>query len=97
MVVLVVDLADDLLQDVLHGDNAGRTPVLVDYHSQVPTVFAEIPKKVVKVTGLRNGQYVAHQLTERHPVSGPGGSGQQRLDVHHPNHMVQVAVEDRKA
>ena len=60
-------------------------------------MFAEISKEIVEVTGFRNGKHATHQLTERHPVSSLGGSGKQRFDVHHPDHMVQVAVENRKA
>ena len=41
-VVLVEDLADDLLGDVLEGDDAGEAPVLVDDDGQLPVVGTDL-------------------------------------------------------
>ncbi len=46
-VMLVFDVADELFHDVLHGENAGRAPVLVHHHSKVATAADEFSQDVL--------------------------------------------------
>ena len=59
-VVLVVDLADELLDQVLQGDDAGRAAVLVDDDRQVVALAAHL------------GQRRQHALARRQPLHRRG-------------------------
>ena len=51
-VVLVGDLADDLLEDVLDGDDAGGAAVLVDDDGDVPALRLHLAQQVVDRLGV---------------------------------------------
>ena len=52
LVELVVDVAHNLLQQVLHGDNALGAAVLVHHHSDVHLLLLHLFKEVVGLHGL---------------------------------------------
>ncbi|RAO51937.1 hypothetical protein ONO86_01975 [Micromonospora noduli] len=93
-VVLVVDLADQLLDEVLQGDDPGRAAVLVDHHREVLTLPAHL------------GQRGEHPFAAREPLHLPGqlADGDARVgvraqqyvtEVHEADHVVVRAVGDR--
>jgi hypothetical protein len=51
-VELVLDLADDLLEHVLDGDQPGDAAELVDHDRQVVAVAAELAQQVVEALAL---------------------------------------------
>ena len=61
-VVLVGDLADDLLEDVLDGDQARGAAVLVDDDGEVGLVALHLAQQVVDRLALGHEGHRAHQL-----------------------------------
>ncbi len=61
-VVLVGDLADDLLQDVLDRDDAGGSAVLVHDHREMAPVALHLAQQIVDVLGLGDEDGDPHQL-----------------------------------
>ncbi len=51
-VKLVFDVADDLLQHVLNGDEAGNTPKFIDHQRHVIARVAEFAQQVVQAFAL---------------------------------------------
>ena len=60
-VVLVGDLADDLLEDVLDGDQAGRAAVLVDDDREVALVALHLAQQVVDRLALGHEVHRPHR------------------------------------
>jgi hypothetical protein len=96
-VVLVVDLADDLLEDVLERDDASGAPVLVDDDGEVAADPPQLGQEVGEVARLRHDERRHHQpldevgaaLLVRHAVDV--------LDVDHAAHVVEVGAHHREA
>ena len=70
-VVLVGDLADDLLEDVLDGDQAGGAAVLVDHDHQVRAGGLHLGQQVVDRLGLRTK--VASRISSTTGTASAGG------------------------
>ena len=63
-VVLVLDLADDLLDHVLHGDQAGGAAVLVDHDGHVPLGDLHLVQQLVDRLRLGHVDRRPHQLAQ---------------------------------
>ena len=67
-VVLVEHLADDLLDEVLEGDDAGRAAVLVDDDGHLIPARAQLRDERVEVHGLGHAQRLGRDRGRRaHP------------------------------
>ena len=64
-IVLVVDLTDDLLEDVLEGDDAGGAAVLVDDHREVGADPTQVGEEVGQVSRLRHDEGRRHDRGDR--------------------------------
>ncbi len=64
-VVLVVDLADDLLEDVLERDDPGRAAVLVDHDREVAPDAPQVGEQVGEVAGLGHDEGRRHDRRDR--------------------------------
>ncbi len=64
-VVLVVDLANDLFQDVLDGDHPGGAAVLVGDDGDVDAVAAQLGQQIVQPLRLRNDVRRADEPLDR--------------------------------
>ena len=53
-VVLISDLANNLLDNILHGDDARRSPILIDNDRKVGFLAPEFVEEVPNSLGLRN-------------------------------------------
>jgi hypothetical protein len=86
-VVLVADVADELLDQVLQRDDAGRAAVLVDHDGQVGLLPAHLGQG--RQDGLAHGQEldVPGYLSDRERSVGPGRV-EQVTDVHETDHIV---------
>ena len=95
-VVLVLDVADDLLEHVLDGDQAGHAAVLVHDDRHVVAAGAEFAQQHVQALGLghedRRAQHLAH--VERLLA---GVVAQQVLGEQHADHVVAVLADHREA
>ena len=60
--MLVVNLADDFLHHVLHGDDARGRPVLVDDHYHVGSLFLHFAHQIVHGLRLGNCTDGAHDI-----------------------------------
>ena len=96
--MLVLDFADDLLDQILDRDNPVRAGKLVQHDGEVHPLRAHIRQHVERVAGLRHVKGLPHQ---RGPVAGRriglGEIGEHVLDVDHPDHIVQLVAIDRHA
>src|SRR5689334_2922246 len=72
-VVLVLDVADDLLEHVLEGDDPGDAAVLVDDDGELQAGAAQGRHQGVPVEGLGDGGHGPDVLAQGR--SGPGGRG----------------------
>src|SRR6266568_4003405 len=63
-VELVLDLADELLDDVLEGDEAGGAAELVDHDRELHPLAAELGERAVEVGRLGEVERLAHQLAD---------------------------------
>ena len=101
-VVLVGDLPDDLLEQVLDGDQAGHAAVLVDDHRQVHRAGLHLAQQVVGRLALGNEHGCPHDVVHGSGqvlavLTGPQvlQVGGDVLEVRHPDHVVRVAAHDR--
>ena len=62
--MLVVDLADDLLHHVFHGDDARRSTVLVHHHRHVRAFFLHLAQQVVDRLGFGHGADGPHNVAD---------------------------------
>ena len=65
LVVLVLDLADDLLEQVLDGDEAGRAAVLVEHDRDVDLAPLELVEQVVDAHRLGHEDRRAQERAQR--------------------------------
>ena len=63
-VVLVLDLAHDLLDDVLDGDDADGAAVLVDDHRELHPGLLHLAEEVVDALGFRHIGGRAHERAQ---------------------------------
>ena len=89
-VVLVVYLADDLLQHVLDRDQPGHAAVLVDHDRHVVARLAELAQQDVQALGFGDQHRRAQQLAHAHRGSAGQGAAQQVLGQQDAEHLVLV-------
>ena len=95
--MLVLDLADDLLEDVLEGDDPGDAAVLVDDHGELQAGAAQGGHERVAVEGLRDGGHGPDALAQRGGGAGRRGHGEGLLDVDDAEDGVEVVGADGEA
>ena len=95
-VVLVGDVADDLLDDVLERDDAGVPAVLVEHDGHLEAVLAQQREQRVEAQRVGHHDRLDHQVLD--PGGRPLGQGQRDgvLDVHGADDVL-VLVEHREA
>ena len=93
-IVFILDVADDLLEDVLDRDQAGHAAVFVHDHRDVVAVGAEVAQQHVERLALRD--------EDRRPQAGAdvevgfGVVAQQVLREKDADHVVAAAIDDRE-
>jgi hypothetical protein len=95
LVEFVLDLADDLFQHVLDGDQPGRVAELVDDDGQVVAVGAEVAQQLVEALAFGHEDRRAQQRAQvqlRRPLQLEQVLGHQDADD-----VVALAVVGRKA
>ena len=96
-VVLVQDRTDNLLQEVLHGDEAGRAAVLVHDDGHLRPLAPHLPEQIIQPLALRHKVGRPHHLPRREGVMTGLDMAEQILDVHHPHNLVDRVVVHRNA
>ncbi len=99
-VMLVLDIADDLLEDVLDGDDTGCAAVLVDHDRHVIVGVAELLEQAVETFGLGNEHRRAQHIAQLERLALLGIALQQRqqiLDQQNADDVIEVVVDDRIA
>ncbi len=76
LIVLVEDLADDFLQQVLHGHDAGRSAVLVDHDRHMVLESLEIGQDIFDLPRARNDVGGTHDRGRREIRSVFSDNGQ---------------------
>ena len=95
--MFVLDVADDLLQHVLDGDDAGDVAVLVDHHRHVVVRLAELLQQVVQALALRHEDGRAGVVLDVEAVFLVEQQRQHVLGVQNAAHVVHVARHHGKA
>ena len=93
--MLVLDLADDLLDQILDRGQAVGAAVLIDHDRHVYPGIAHLQKKIENPHRGRHEQRFAHDPLERE-VRAVAPIRQKVLDVDHADHLVEVLAEDRQ-
>ncbi len=70
-VVLVGDVADELLDEVLERDQPGDAAVLVDHHCEVVRLGLHQAQRVIRLLRLRHEERLAGEARPRSPSRGP--------------------------
>ena len=91
---LVLDLADDLLEDVLDGDDADRPSVLVGDDAKGAALPLQLGEEVVEWLRLREDGHVADRRLDRGVRAGVQVEPDQAVVVGDPAHLVGVVVLD---
>ena len=94
--MLVGDLADELLDDVLEGDDAGRPAVLVDDDRHLQALLAQRLEQRVEPHGLGHPDGVRHQRLDGDLVAPLARHGDRRLEVDDADDVVQPVLDDRE-
>mmetsp|Transcript_13615 Transcript_13615/g.44333 ORF Transcript_13615/g.44333 Transcript_13615/m.44333 type:complete len:554 (+) Transcript_13615:186-1847(+) len=100
VVVLVVDFADERLEDVLESDDAGRATVLVHHHHHVQPPLPHQLERIHRRHGLGHIDDVLHQRRggQRAQVGArPVDVVDQLAGEGHADHLVDGAVVDGDA
>ena len=95
-VVLVVDLADDLLEDVLEGDDPRGAAELVHHHGEVAGSALEVAELAVERLALGHERRRPDQGGPRPASVARPRCGQHVLGIQHAGHGVGMAVEDEE-
>ena len=96
LVVLVVDLADDLLEDILERDDACRAAMLVDDHGELVAPLAQIDEELIEFARLRHRQRWCHEIDDCGAPSVIDCDPVHRLHMDDTNDVVEVVTLDRK-
>ena len=96
-VVLVADLADDLLEHVLDGHQAGGAAVLVDDDRHLHLPALHLLEQLGHALALGHEVRRPHQRRHRIGVAPPARQHQQVLDEDDADDVVEVVAVDRDA
>src|SRR5690606_31853359 len=94
---LVVEVADQLLEDVLEGDQPGGGAVLVDHDGEVLALVAHVEHQVLDRAGLGDEQRGPGEVAGGDGRGPAVGEEQQALDVEDAGDLVEVAAADEEA
>src|SRR6185312_10892563 len=95
---LIVDIAHDLLDDILDRHQAGHTAVLVHHERHVVTVATEFLQQDVEPLGLWDEDHRPHVLTDVETLARLARiQTQQVLGEENADNVVAVLVHHRKA
>src|SRR5215218_6060052 len=97
LVVLVAQLADDLLHQVLEGHNAGRAAVLVEDDADLEDAAAQRSEQRVNPHGLRHPDRVDHQIRDGHLRPGGGVESEGLLDMDDAEDVIGILADHREA
>ena len=92
LVELVLDLADELLEDVLHGRQAGGDAVLVDDEGHVGALLLEELLELVDRLGFRNEEHLVLDQPQVLRGRERPRALEQILDVDHADGRFQVGL-----
>ena len=96
-VVLVEHFADDLLDEVLEGDDAGGAAVLVDDDRHLVAAGAQLGDEGVEVHGFGHAQGFGRERRRRDIRAAVARHADGRLEVDDADDVVHRVVVDREA
>src|SRR6478672_3696915 len=94
-VVLIGDLADQLLEQVLERHDPGDRPVLVGHERLVVLLLLHLSQQVGGLLRFRHEVGGAHDVGQRHVHPPLMERLQHVLGEHHADDVVEILVEDR--
>ena len=98
MVEFVLNIADDLLENVLHRGKAAGAAVFVHHDGDLRMLALEIHQQLARAACLRHEHRAAHKFAHR----GSGAAGRvpqnkQILDVQNADYLVERPAVNRQA
>ena len=97
LVMLVLDVADDLLDHVLDRHQALGAAELVDDDGEVDALGAHPREQLDHAHRFRHEQRLAHQRRDRAVARGIDVGHEHVLDVDHADHFIEALAIDRQA
>src|SRR5699024_4564010 len=100
IVVLIGDLTDDLLQDVLDGDQPGHATVFVDEDGDVVLLLLHLLQQGIQGAGVGDELGRTHDLVDGDGTAAVGGVVRlldQVLQVDHTDDVIDILTDDRDA
>ena len=96
--MLVLDVADDLLDQILERDEALGARIFVEHDRQVDMLLPHIGKQIERATRHRRVQGLADQPGDRRRVFGTGRQNVEDVFyVDHTNDRIKIVAVDRQA
>src|SRR5882762_5044122 len=96
-VVLIVDLADDLFDDILDGDQSAHTAILIDDHGDVIVAAAKFLEQDVEPFALGNEHHRTHVFANLEVLVARNLQAQQILRQQDPENLIAVFADHGEA
>ena len=96
VVGFIVDVADDFLQQVLHGHDAAHAAVLIHHNGHVDFLLLHVAEQRVRLHGFRHKVGLADQLAQGAGLVGLGVE-QKAAGAQHADDIVHILVIDGEA
>ena len=87
-VVLVLNLSDQLLKNIFHGDEAGRTAKLIHHYGNMHLAALKLPQQIVNRFCLRYKKRRPEEVAQNNQVP-MFHEGNQVLGMDHPDNIVE--------
>ncbi len=97
LVVFVLNLADDLFQDVLDGDQPGGAAVLIGDDRDVDAISTQLPEEIVEPLRFGNDVGRAKELLDGQRPGRSDHERQEILGVEDPHDLIDRLAEHRQA
>ena len=95
--MLVADLADDLFDQVFHGDHAGHAAVFIDHDGHVQIGLLHLAQQRTYPLGLGDKMHRLHHLAHGAGARVAIGDLQQIMGQHDADDVINIAVVNRHA
>ncbi len=96
-VMLIIDLADDLFDDILDGDQAAHTAIFVDHHGNVIMAAAKFLEQHVETLALRHEYHRAHVFAYLEILIRRSLQPQQVLGEQDSQNLIAILADHGKA
>ncbi len=98
VVMLVLDIADDLLDQVLERDEALGARIFVEHDRQMDVLLPHVGEQIERAARHRRVERLADEASERRRMLGAGREDREDvLDMDHADDRIEIVAIDRQA